>query len=136
MFLSQGYISSVREASGSPKSFVTRHGISNTIMYRERQAWKNGTSARQPGSYGNSLTGSEPGTEGRVQGSRDIIYGKSRKGRYGMVVHEWFDSTAVPMAERTPVAPLYPQGRFKATTIVVTTERHFQNVELRVLVQK
>jgi len=40
------------------------------------------------------------------------------------------------MAERTPVAPLYPQGRFKAAAIVVTTERHFQNAELRVLVQK
>lgn len=92
--------------------------------------------ARQPGSYGNSLMGSEPGTEGRGQDGRDIIYGKSRRGRYGMVVHEWFDSTAVLMAERTPVAPLYPQGRFKATAIVVTTERHFQNAELRVLMQK
>jgi len=52
-----------------------------------------------------------------------------------MVVHERFDSTAVPMAERTPV-PLYPQGRFKATAIVVTTERHFQNVDLRVLAKE
>jgi len=52
-----------------------------------------------------------------------------------MVVHERFDSTAVPMAERTPV-PLYPQGRFKAIAIVVTTERHFQNVDLRVLAKE
>lgn len=76
---------------------------------------KRATNARQPGSYGNSLTGSEPGTKRRVQDGRDIIYGKNRRGRYGMVVHEQFDSTVVPMAERTPVAPLYPQGRFEAT---------------------
>lgn len=96
--------------------------------------WKKGYECKATRfSYGNSLTGSEPGTEGRVQDGRDIIYGKSRRGRYGMV-HERFDSTAVPMVERTPVAPLYLQGRFKATAIVVTTERHFHNVELRVLV--
>lgn len=98
---------------------------------------KEATNARQLGSYGNSLTGSEPGTEGRVQDGRDIIYRKSRRGRYGMVVHERFDSTAVPMVERTPVAPLYSQGRrFKATAIVVTTERYFQNSEPRVLAKE
>lgn len=58
------------------------------------------TNARQLGSYGNSLTGSEPGTEGRAQGSRDIIYGKRRKGRYGMVVCEWFDPTVASCHSR------------------------------------
>lgn len=55
------------EASGSPKSSVGRHGISSTItsMCRESEAWKKMvTNTWQPGSYGNSLTGSAPATEG------------------------------------------------------------------------
>lgn len=86
------------EASGSPKSFVARHSISSTITStcRESQAGKSYECNAIWSVWKFFERGSEPGTEGRARGGRDIIYGKRRRGRYGMVVREWFDPTTVP----------------------------------------
>lgn len=83
---------------------------SRTSTCRESQAWEKPWECN-PGSYGNSLTGSEPGTERRPRRGRDIIYGKRRKGRYGMVVVRVVRPyRRRAMAERTSVAPLWSAG--------------------------
>lgn len=85
------------------------------------------TNARQSGLYGNSLMGSEPGTEGRVCAGRPrhYLWKEEERGRYGMVVREWFDPTIVPR-QREHRWPRFNPGRAGVTAIVATA-KHFRN---------
>ncbi|CAL1688113.1 unnamed protein product [Lasius platythorax] len=82
----------------NPSSLVTVSAALSRPRAAKAKLRGKATNARQSGSYGNSLMGSEPGTEGRVCAGRPrhYLWKEEERGRYGMVVREWFDPTTVP----------------------------------------
>lgn len=125
----------VYEISGSLKSFVARHGINGTIasMCRENQTVekKKGYECKATRFVWKFFDGKRARNQRAGAGrSRHYLWKEQERSLWNggaRAVRFYRHRRAVPVAERTPVAPLYPQGRFKAITIVVTTERHFNS---------